>query len=113
MKPGAHSTPHWPSTHTATPPAAEGQALPQLPQFSTSPATSLQLVPHGTKGAWHANEHSESTQTGLPFGGALQVVPQERQLLSSSFSTTHAPAHTVSPSRQTTGSPEVPPIELP
>lgn len=62
---------------------------------------STQLVPQGKKPAWHANEHSESRQTGLPWGGALQVVPHDRQFFSSSFSTTQAPLQTVSPSRQT------------
>jgi hypothetical protein len=73
----------------------------------------MQLVPHGKKPDLQANEHSASTQTGLPCGGALQVVPQERQLFGSSFKTTQAASHTVSPSRQATGPVAAPPSPAP
>jgi hypothetical protein len=82
------------------PPAAAGQAWPQAPQFARSLEESTQLVPHAKKPALQANEHSESTHTGLPFGGALHVVPHERQLFASLSSVTHASPHTVSPCLQ-------------
>ena len=50
-KPVAQSTPQTPSWQTGTPPAAVGQALPQVPQFVRSVAASTQLVPQGRKPA--------------------------------------------------------------
>jgi hypothetical protein len=61
----------------------------------------------------HANAHDESTHTGLPCGGALHVVPQERQLSASPFKTTQSLPHTVSPSRHATGPVELPPLPSP
>jgi hypothetical protein len=75
-KPGLQVTPQRPATQTAAPRAGAGQALPQAPQFITSPWTSTQDSPQRcSPGAAQVAPHAPPEHT-IPAGHARPHAPQ-------------------------------------
>jgi hypothetical protein len=84
-------------------PLFSGQTWPHEPQFCESPSRSMHTLPQVAYGASHTKLQLFLAQTGVAWGGALQLVWQPPQLSASVINVTQCASQTVSPSSHLSG----------
>src|SRR6478609_8734338 len=103
-----HESEQTPSSHTAAPVAPPGQSWPQPPQLLVSVAGSMQLSPQATNGLLQTKLHAPSTQTAVPFGGALHIALPPPQFFAARWGLVQSPLQAMSGESQV-GAPPPPP----